>query len=257
MSGFSKSLIGDQWHFLWQTTAANIRVQHEYSVLGIFWHLLSPIGLFIVLYVVFSQRLGADIPHYPAYLLVGIIVWNFFNEGTQRAMYAIVNQSSIIKALPVRRDMLVLSAVLTTILKHGIEIFFLIGVLAWMGLLSWHIVFFPVIVAFHLSFVFGIGMLLASGFVYFRDLGQIWGFLIKLFWLCTPIFYALTPTGPGQKINFFNPMYYMITTSRDVLVYARMPEITDIAMLALFSIASLVVGWVLFKIFSARLAECL
>ncbi|MCX6760298.1 MAG: ABC transporter permease, partial [Candidatus Nealsonbacteria bacterium] len=61
------------------------KLKNEGSYLGIFWYLLSPILTFLILFFIFSDRLGNDIYLYPIYLLLGIIIFNFFQYTTLEA----------------------------------------------------------------------------------------------------------------------------------------------------------------------------
>ena len=58
----------------------DFKLRYQGSVLGYAWSLLKPLLMFAILYVVFVKflKIGGDVPHYPIYLLLGIVLWNFF-----------------------------------------------------------------------------------------------------------------------------------------------------------------------------------
>ncbi len=64
----------------------DFKLRYQGSILGYTWSLLRPLLLFVILYVVFVKflKIGDDVPHYPVYLLLGIVVWNFFSEMTSQ-----------------------------------------------------------------------------------------------------------------------------------------------------------------------------
>ncbi|MBD3260723.1 MAG: ABC transporter permease, partial [Candidatus Altiarchaeales archaeon] len=78
----SKKKFKRLWGLSLSIAEAEFKLRNEGSYLGILWYLLEPLLMFILLLFVFSKSLGQDIPHYPLYLLVGIIVFNFFQKVT-------------------------------------------------------------------------------------------------------------------------------------------------------------------------------
>ena len=68
------------WILLKELVKTDFKLRYQGSVLGYLWAVLRPLLMFAILYVVFAQvlRFGDGIPHYPVYLLVGTVIWNFF-----------------------------------------------------------------------------------------------------------------------------------------------------------------------------------
>src|SRR5215213_6705832 len=89
----------------------DFKLRYQGSVLGYAWSLLRPLLLFVILYVVFVKflKLGGDIPHFPVYLLLGIILWNFFVEMTMQSLGSIVGRGDLIRKVKIPRWMIVLS----------------------------------------------------------------------------------------------------------------------------------------------------
>ena len=82
-----------------QMVITDFKLRYQGSVLGYVWSLLRPLFMFAILYVVFVKflRIGGDIPHYPVYLLTGIVLWNFFSEITSNGVSAIVSQGDLLR----------------------------------------------------------------------------------------------------------------------------------------------------------------
>jgi len=244
-----------QLYFLYQRTKSGLLSRHESSLFGMFWYLLGPALMFGVLMLVFSQRLGTTIEHYFLYLLLGIILWNFFSAGTSRAIDALMSQASLIKSMPVRADILVLSSVLEAFVNHCFELVIFGAILAFYGVFSVTAFYFFLIVILEFIFVLGMSYFLSALFFIFRDLNQIWSVILRVWWFATPIFYQLTETGPGRKVNMFNPMFYVIDSARDALIYNYVPHITSMGILACFAFAALLCGYVLFRMLSPYFPE--
>lgn len=231
---------------LYEVTKANFKLQNENSYLGVVWYLLGPLLLFGILLYVFSHRLGANIEHYPLYLLMGIITWNFFATGTGRSVTIITGNAAIIKSLPVRIELLVAASLLHTLVSHILEIVIFIGLLLWYGISLSLFPLYLVVLFLSFLFTFGMGLMLASVYVFLRDVQQIWSVLTRVWWFATPIFYAPTATGLGQKISLWNPMYYSIYLPRTLLIYNTVPPLTHFIVFAAFATGTLLVGFLLF-----------
>ncbi|MBK8822570.1 MAG: ABC transporter permease [Anaerolineales bacterium] len=62
----------------------DVTARYKRSVLGIAWTMLNPLGMMLILTVVFSQ-VFSTIDGYAAYILSGLLVWNFFHRAQSRA----------------------------------------------------------------------------------------------------------------------------------------------------------------------------
>jgi len=63
-----------RWRLFSTLTWTNFKLRYYGSYLGYFWSLLKPLGLFGVLYIVFTVFLKQSTPHFGVALLLGIIV---------------------------------------------------------------------------------------------------------------------------------------------------------------------------------------
>jgi ABC-type polysaccharide/polyol phosphate export permease len=91
--------------------------------------------------------------------------------------------------------------------------------------------------------------------VYINDLSNIWPILTRLLWFMTPIFYSASEIGIMHTINTYNPIYYMIKISRELIIYNRFPPINDILILSLSSLLVFSIGLFIFEKNKSKLAE--
>jgi len=235
---------------------AGFKLRNEGSYLGVLWYLLGPLLVFILLLLVFSDRLGTDIPNYPLYLLLGIIMFNFFQQTTTESTRAItLEYREVIKSINFSKESLIASIVLKTLFSHLFEIIlFIILLLIFKNSLI-GIIFYPIILVFFCFFIFGVSLVLAVLTIYFIDLENIWLFASKLMWFGTPIFYAIKGQTRLLYINLFNPMYYFITAARDLIIYNKMPEIWMILGIIVYGLLSLIIGLLIFNKLKIKSAE--
>jgi len=230
-----------------QLAKAGFKLRNEGSYLGIFWYLLNPILLFVLLFFVFSDRLGTGIPQYPLYLLLGIIIFNFFQNATLEATRTIIKEyAGLIKSINFPRESLIGSIIFKSIFSHLFEIILFIIFLLVFGNQLTGLVFYPIVILFFCFFIFGSSLILSSLTVYFFDLENIWNFAVRLLWLGTPIFYAIGGQTKLLYINLFNPLYYFITIAREVVIYGKIPELWLILGCLTFSFVSLLIGLLIF-----------
>lgn len=111
----------------------DFKLRYQGSVLGYAWSLLRPLLLFLILYIVFVKflKIGAGVPHYPVYLLLGIVIWNFFIEMTSQSLGSIVGRGDLIRKIRIPRWMIVfsssISAVINLMLNLVVIVFFMVA----------------------------------------------------------------------------------------------------------------------------------
>jgi lipopolysaccharide transport system permease protein len=253
---FSKNIhLRKDLTLLYQLTKTSLKLQNENSLLGILWYILGPLFLFTILLFVFSHRLGGDIEHYPLYLLIGIVTWNFFATGTARCMTAFSSNAALIKSLPIKLEVLVLSAVLYTLITHVLEIILFGAFMYWYNVAPTYILLYCIVLMLGFFFTLGAGFFLSSMYVLLRDVEQIWSVLTRAWWFATPIFYVPTPNGPGMLLSKFNPLYYMVHLPRELLIYHRIPPMNDFIALAAFAGVACIVGYSIFIVSRSHFIE--
>jgi ABC-2 type transport system permease protein len=175
--------------------------------------------LFAILYVVFVKflKLGEGVPHYPVYLLLGIVIWNFFNEMTVQSMGSIVGRGDLIRKIRIPRWIIVfsssISAVINLLLNMVVIVIFMI--LNHVDLLVTTL-WLPLILIEVYLFSLGISLFLSAAFVKYRDVNYIWEVILQAGFYITPILYplALITNITLQKLIMLNPMAQAIQDAR-------------------------------------------
>lgn len=201
----------------------DFKLRYQGSVLGYAWSLLRPLLLFIILYVVFVKflKLGTGIPHFPVYLLLGIVIWNFFNEMTVQSLGSIVGRGDLIRKIRIPHWIIVLSSSISAL----INLFLNLLVVAFFMVInhvdvSTTILLLPLILLEVYLFSLGLSLFLAALFVKFRDINYIWEVLLQAGFYLTPILYPLSRITnlTLQKLILINPMAQTIQDARYVTV---------------------------------------
>jgi ABC-2 type transport system permease protein len=206
----------------------DFKLRYQGSVLGYAWSLLRPLLLFLILYIVFVKflRIGADVPHFPVYLLLGIVIWNFFLEMTVQSLGSIVGRGDLIRKISIPRWMIVFSSSISALINLllnlvVIAVFMIVNHVDLMETIVW----LPFILLEVYLFALGISLFLSAAFVKYRDINYVWEVALQAGFYMTPILYplALITSVTLQKIIMLNPMAQAIQDAR----YAAVTHSTD------------------------------
>lgn len=236
---------------------SDLKVKYQSSVLGFLWSLLNPLLMMLVLYAVFKNVFRFDEDNFALYLLIGIVGWRFLANGTMTSMSAIVGKPSLVTKIYVPRQVLVLSTVLSSFTSSILEFSVLVPLLIFFGVdLSVNVLFFPLIHVTFLVLVYGLSLILAALYVYYRDLNQIWDVLLQAGFFLSPIVYPISIV-PEKYLAYYmmNPVTVIIEMYRETLLYSQTPSLGEVAFAIVAAIAMLVAGTALFRRLERRFAE--
>ena len=103
--------------------------------------------------------------------------------------------------------------------------------------------------------IFGVGLILAVGNTYFTDIGYLYNVFTLILMYASALFYPIEIVpATVQKIFTLNPIYSALTCFREAVVYGTIPDFSSLSYLAVFSLTTLAIGILLFKIYEKRLA---
>lgn len=236
---------------------SDLKTKYSNSVLGFAWSMLNPLLMMLVLYFVFNNVFKNTQEHFALYLLIGITTWRFFAMGTSVAMSSIVGKASLVTKIFIPREILTLSTVLSALLSSLLEFLVLIPLLVIFGVIpSLTIILFPLLHILFFPIVYGISLALASLYVYYRDINQIWDVVIQIGFFLSPIVYPLSLIPENYRFYYMlNPITRLIEMYRGVLLYNRLPELMDLGIVIFSGIVLLILGSLLFSKLSSRFAE--
>lgn len=218
-----------------QLVKTEFKLRYQNSVLGYLWTLLRPLLLFLILYVVFViiLKTGGDVPHFGVYLLLGIVLWNFFVEVTSGSVSSIVGKGDILRKVNFPRYVVVLAGSFSALINLGLNLL-VVSLFMWLGDAepNHYALLFPLLIAELFIFSLAIGFFLSAAFVKFRDLSYIWEVLLQLGFYITPILYAFSFISDKSvlvsKIVMLNPLAQIIQDSRSGLITSKATTITEV-----------------------------
>jgi len=215
-----------------QLVKTDFKLRYQGSVLGYAWSLLRPLFLFVILYVVFGVFLKAkgNIPHYPVYLLLGIVLWNYFAEVTAGSVGSIVGKGELLRKINFPKYVIILAGSFSAFINLLIN-FVVIGIFMVVGHvgLTWQaLIMLPLIAEL---FIFSIAMafFLSALYVRFRDVSYIWEVILQGAFYATPILYPLSLIPhSAAKFLILSPIAQIIQDARHVLVTTKTETIYQV-----------------------------
>jgi len=247
--------------------STDFKLRYQGSVLGYAWSLLKPLMLFIILYIVFVYflKIGKDIEHYPVYLLLGIVLWNFFSEMTSQSLGSIVGRGDLIRKIRIPRWIIVFSSSISALINLGLNLVIVAIFMAINGVVpSLNILLLPLNILEIYVFALGLSLFLAAAYVRFRDISYVWEVVLQAGFYATPILYPLgmITIEIVQKALLLNPVAqaiqyarYNVVTTDTITSSTLFSNPLFIIFPVVLSIAVLVFGIMYFKKHSRYFAE--
>ncbi len=202
-------------------TISDLRVKYQSSVLGFAWSLINPLITLLILYVVFSRIYQMSESQFVLFLFVGIVTWRFLSNGTTRGMASIVTNPGLVKNIYIPRHVLVFSSVLSSSISSILEFVVLFCILLVVKVqLSLTMLLFPLVFLLFFIIVYALSLALASLYVYYRDLNQVWEVLLQAGFFLVPIVYPISVI-PEQYLTH-------LPVEPDYRYYRDLPRYSDI-----------------------------
>ncbi len=247
-------------YLMGQLVKKNIKLRYRRSYLGMLWTLIEPLLTMIVLSVVFGSLLGrnstdaafAGVP-FPIYVLTGRLLYSFFSSATNSAMRSIRTNGAMIKKVYVPKYIYPFSGILANFIIFLISLVVLVGVMVFfLATGQYHapingymvMTVIPLLNLFILST--GVGMILSTLCVFFRDIEYLWSVMLMLIMYCSAIFYfASNMSGDPQKLVKLNPLFGVIDNFRRAF-FGQPFDMRLLLYTSVFAVGTLVIGMIVF-----------
>ena len=240
--------LGNYRYLLGQLIRRDILTRYKRSILGVAWTMLNPLGTMLILTFVFSNFFRSEVQHYPVYILSGLLVWNFFSQGTNAAISGLVWGGNLLKRIYIPGTVFGVSAIGTALFNLVISLVPLVIVMLIGGApFYWSMLFLPISILLLTAFTLGFGLFISSLAVFFPDVAEMYQVLLTAWMYLTPIIYPETLISanwlPYYKLN---PMYWMVKMFRLPIFEGRIPTLQEFLPALLWAIIMLVAGWAYF-----------
>lgn len=261
MGDFKGRLIA-LWHyrgFVRSMVVREFRSRYMGSLLGSIWSILNPLAMIFIYTVIFSRVMRAKLPGiddsmaYGLFVCAGLLPWLFFVELLSRFPNIFIEQATLLKKVSFPRITLPVIALCSATINFLIIFTLFLTFLLLTGRFpGWVVLGYIPLLIMQQMFVVGLGVMLASMNVFFRDIGQFMNVILQFWFWFTPIVYTLTMVPQkAQGLFAFNPMTAFIQAYQMIILHGTWPDLMQFKWQFLGAIIALVGGFFVFH----RLAD--
>ena len=227
----------------------DFKLKYRRSVLGILWSVLNPLLMMIVLTAVFSYMFKFDIENFPLYLILGNILFTMMANSTTSAMNSIIEAAPLIKKVRVEKIIFPFEKVIFELVNFAISLIAVACVMLYFRIApTIHMFLIVPLLCYVLVFCLGLGLILASMAVFFRDTIYLWGVVITAWTYATPLFYPVDLLSDWMmQAMQFNPMYHYVTYFREIAMWNTVPTLHENLLCIGFAVITLIVGLLVFR----------
>lgn len=227
--------------------------------------IIHPLAQVLIFALVLSEVLSAKLPGidnkyaYSLYLMAGIFGWTLFSETITRCLTLFIDNGNLMKKMSFPRVCLPVIATGGVLVNGALLLVAIFGVFAALGHFpDLNVFWLPFVVLVTITAAMALGLLLGIANVFMRDVGQVVPVVLQvLFWL-TPIVYSLQILpDTGRALLRWNPLYPLIASFQNVLVFDKPPMFQQLAWIFLFSLVLMLIALGLFRRANAELVDAL
>jgi len=233
-----------------------MKLRYERSILGMAWAVLNPLAHLLV-FTLLRRALGLNIANYPLFVFTGIVTWNWFREGLMLASVAITGNRELIKRPGFPPAILPVISATTPLVDLLVVLpFLLLFAVLGGGRLTGALLALPLVITLQFLLILGLGYVLATFHVTFRDVRHLLTVVLRLLFYLTPIFYdaSLIPAR-YQTVYNLNPMVHLVAAYRMILIQGSLPDLRPLLIMAALVGGLLWLGQTIFTRASYRFVE--
>jgi lipopolysaccharide transport system permease protein len=240
---------GDYLYLIQNLVVKDFKIRYRNMSLGVLWSLLNPLVMMGVFYFVFTY-IFTDQPqkNFPVFLLCGLVPYNFFTVALMTGTTSIVDNASLIKRVPVPREVVPITTVLACCIHLLVQIALLLTIAAFTKGFNVHWLWLPLIWALEVFFVCGLALLTSSLNVFVRDTRYVVESAnLVLIWL-VPVFYSFSRIPERYRpIYELNPVAATVMSVRRIVYEAQPPVGTTLWRLVAVSFVVFAAGLLVFR----------
>jgi lipopolysaccharide transport system permease protein len=253
-----REIIHSRW-LIQQFLVRDFSATYKQTILGIFWAFFVPListGTFIFLSSGGILDVGSLSIPYPLYAVAGTALWQFFSVGLTLSANSLVNSGSMVTRINFNRESLVISAIAQGFVPSLVQIVVLFILFASYQIMPpITVLLVPLAMIPLLLLTLGLGLILSIVNGVFRDVGLGISTLLTFLMFATPILYAKPTGGIVATISQYNPLYYLVSVPRDLLITGRVNELAGYLYSSLFALVLFLICWLAFHLAETRIAE--
>lgn len=244
-------------NLIYNIVGRNLKLKYRQSFLGMLWTLLIPAFSSAIYYFVFQFVMKVQIPNYLLFILSGMLPWTFLSVTIMNGTECIVQNGYLINKVPVPPSIFPLTETLTGFINFILAVPVLL-IVAFMtsAPMTASLLLLPVYFALLLIQIYSVSLLMATLFVYFRDLRHLISLIMQVWFYLTPVVYteAMVPED-FRWIFILNPVAYIFSAIHTIIIFGVTPPFPELGIAATWSLLLLIVSFWAYHKLSTFIAE--
>ena len=227
----------------------DFKKKYKRTYLGMLWSLFSPLLSLLIMSLVFTEFFGRTQPHYTIYIFCGNIVFSYFTDSSGGGMGSLLGNAEVFSKINLPKYLFLFSRNVSSLINFGLT-FFVFLIFCVIDGIEFGLVFFSLIIPIFSLVIFnlGIGFILSSLFVFFRDMQYLWGVFTTLLMYMSAIFYTVDNFSPRiQRLFHLNPIYVYIRYFRLVVIDGIFPSLEMNILTIGYAVLSFLIGVLVYK----------
>ena len=201
--GDLRDMVYEQFEYrevLRQMTLRDLTLRYKQTVMGFGWAVLMPLVNTAVFSVIFTRVAPLDVGMaYPLYAFCGLLAWNFFASALRFSVTSLTSNQILVSKIYFPREIFPIAAVLVALVDFAVAMVPLAALMAYYHVpVGASLVLLPVVIAIHVIFTAAIGLLLAMGNLFYRDVKYLFEVAITVWMFATSVLYPVERVGRGQ-----------------------------------------------------------
>lgn len=225
-----------------------VRARYKGSALGFLWSLINPLMMMGIYSLVFSVYMRVDVKNYALFLFCGLLPWTWFSTSINNTAGAIASNSNLIKKVYFPLEILPTVGVATNLINFVLSLPVLLGFMIFFQVpFTPYLLLLPVLVGIQFLVTLGLALLLSTMNAFFRDVEQLLGPLMLVWFYATPIIYPVSMIPEKFKFLFFlNPMAPLMVSYQSIFYAGTAPALQHLGYSLLVGVLLFLVGYAVF-----------
>ena len=227
----------------------DLKLKYRDSVLGFLWSLANPLLLILVYSFVFGHVFRGGPANFAYFLMIGILPWNFFAQSLMMSTGSILDNGNLIRKVALPMEVFPVATVLFNLAQYllALVVFFPMAVFFFNVSPAWSWINFLPILVLQVLFTMGLGFMVSTATVFYRDVRHFIEILLTLLFWLTPIVYDINAVPQALKtVVYINPLSYFILAYQDALYHGSFSPPDRLIFVAIFAFVSCIAGYAFF-----------
>ena len=242
--------------FTWYYSLSQLKTKYRYTALGFLWNFLEPALYLVILSLVFAVINRMNINDYAVFLFSALVPWRYFEKLVNLVMESIVNGEWLLKKLYVSPFAFPINKLIISTFEFLFSIAVAFVLFAFLKE-NWtiHLIIIPLAIIPWAIFGFGLGLICAVLYTFFRDIKPLVQMMLTLIFFTSPILFnsSVFPAGSFQaSIMDFHPITYFAALFQKPVYKAIWPSEIDWIVSVSISLVSLCVGLYLINKYKSK-----